>query len=634
MKEIIFIQDKNHIKKIKPAQLVIGLNSDVYEELKKRKISFKTKEDYLKLAGNVEKKATDWTNTLSNKKIKNRKLKELFTAEGISVWWLMKLWVYYSGGAEANITETIRNIEAVKNIIEKEKASKIYYPANDSLTSNILDLLTKSYKIENVRYNSKRKKNKRNQLRLANLFLLRAILRKLFCMFMPDFRNRKTDILVISHIWQKNSDPYTSPIIKELNKKNIKTISIDKPSDYALDMESFSRVKKKQNDKLTKHKMIESYLNFYDMIKIEKETHKIIKKYKAVKKKRAWKRIFEYDKVNIWKLIEPKFDIYFNFRLLGHIMNILLIKNMLETENPKVVVNPNESGPFSISLFAICKKKKIATIAIQHGAMECLPYMVHNQEEIRYESTNSIDYYPIATKTAVYGHYYKRFSEKMSHYHKKAIEVTGNQRYDSYAKPKTNKKEVLKEFNLSREKKVMMLNTESMSTIEERKRLALIGLGAFHKFKKRNKNYQLVIKQHPEEEESLTYRDIIKRLKIKDVKIFRKVNSFRLMSVCEVIFGSESTLHYEAMMLKKPVIIINVRGIPEKRPFVKNKAALSVRKEEEMYAALNNVLNKKRFRETLIKNANREINNHCYKIDGKASLRIAELTRNILRKFK
>ena len=45
------------------------------------------------------------------------------------------------------------------------------------------------------------------------------------------------------------------------------------------------------------------------------------------------------------------------------------------------------------------------------------------------------------------------------------------------------------------------------------------------------------------------------------------------------------------------------------------------------------ITDNKKFREQLIKNADNLVYEHCYKLDGKASLRIAGLVKNILRKY-
>lgn len=93
-------------------------------------------------------------------------------------------------------------------------------------------------------------------------------------------------------------------------------------------------------------------------------------------------------------------------------------------------------------------------------------------------------------------------------------------------------------------------------------------------------------------------------------------------------FTYASTTGMEAVALNKPVIVVNLTGRPDPVEYVKERVALGVYKEEDLKPAVEQLL---RDDSELAKNRKKYVEKYLYKIDGKATERIINLIKEVIK---
>ena len=91
-----------------------------------------------------------------------------------------------------------------------------------------------------------------------------------------------------------------------------------------------------------------------------------------------------------------------------------------------------------------------------------------------------------------------------------------------------------------------------------------------------------------------------------------------------------STAAIEAIILDKPVIVVNLTGEVDIMPYAQSGAALGVYKEEELVSAINDALNDKNTIRQLKEARKMFESEHAYKVDGKSTERVVELIERII----
>ena len=134
------------------------------------------------------------------------------------------------------------------------------------------------------------------------------------------------------------------------------------------------------------------------------------------------------------------------------------------------------------------------------------------------------------------------------------------------------------------------------------------------------KNVQLVIKLHPgEDQKAPLYR---KDKSFKPIMDREEINTFELLKACELTITRHSTTAMEAVVLNKPVIILNLSGEPDPVEYVKEGVALGVYDEKDLEATIKKLLKDK---SELTKKREKYIEKYLYKVDGKATERVVNV---------
>jgi len=136
---------------------------------------------------------------------------------------------------------------------------------------------------------------------------------------------------------------------------------------------------------------------------------------------------------------------------------------------------------------------------------------------------------------------------------------------------------------------------------------------------------QLAIKPHPNEDMAF-HQALLERLGGPDCHLFPKDELiYPLLFACDVLVTHHSTVGVEAVVLGKPVVIVNLTGQPDVFPYVQSGVALPAYRDAEVEPALQRALFDEEARRTLEEGRPRFICQYALRGDPPPSDRIADL---------
>jgi UDP-N-acetylglucosamine 2-epimerase len=287
-----------------------------------------------------------------------------------------------------------------------------------------------------------------------------------------------------------------------------------------------------------------------------------------------------------------------------------LTKCVLEREDSDIVILIDIFGSFSKSIATVANLNNIPTLYIQHFTTSTHP---------GYETI-------IASKAALPGSYDKNIYIQLGTQPDKLV-ITGQSKYDLIPKKikKFNRKKLYNELGLDSEKGIFVLTTQPFPH-EENQKLLYAVLNAMKKYPDK----QLVIKMHPREVNKSFYQKIVNEMHVENVTITKNIDIIELLIGCEIMMTRSSNTALEAIILNKPVIIINLLNEPDFLSLVKKNAAVEVCKSEDLPIMIKEVLSNKKFRNKLNLHGKMLINHYFYKIDGRSSERIVNLIKRMI----
>lgn len=641
-KTLILVNNINNTKKLKKylktnrKYTVVALTTEDQKKLERENIYCKTLSDYLtdKVLEEIRQNTRLWIKTWPKTKIDGKSFIELVSYSDTSLWWFTEHMMYNS------VETSIKNIELVKHIIDKEKANEILIFGNGPL-EEILHTFSgvEVKKIKEKRLNIKLELNLKNFAKkhpniiwnLSRIYdLLKSIVAKTIVHRSHNSNHEfKRTILISTHNlnWRTVYDPiikqprtydsFFDSIIKKLKKADYKLVTTF-PLGYSTTHPWTSFVSGlKATIGRRKYGMPHKPFEYYLTIGIDKKANiqrrKLLKIWNELKNNEGFKNSMNYKDVNLWSLLRSNFLFFFSFIAGAAIKHIETASRMIDIEKPDLFLTGG-GGDYvcELSLITQSKRNNIPTLEIQHGI---IPY-------------NTITYrHPkgwISYKMAVYGPYYKDLLTQANEFPPDSVVVTGQPRYDILAKADKifSRERIFKKLNLTFDKKLLVWTTQThgLSLAENEKNIY-----AVYNAVKSLKNVQLVIKLHPgEDQKAPLYR---KDKSFKTIIVREEINTYELLKACDLMITRHSTTAMEAVALNKPVIILNLSGEPDPVGYVKEGVALGVYREGDLKPAIEKLLKDD---SELAKNRKKYIEKYLYKIDEKASERVVKLIEGMI----
>lgn len=377
----------------------------------------------------------------------------------------------------------------------------------------------------------------------------------------------------------------------------------------------------------TLYQPLNNYWSFDSWQKQRKIAWEFYHIFNVIKKDVSFKKICIYNGYDLYDDIISEFEMYFTF-FLPHIVKYLEVsRNMIKKENVDLIILINENFWWERSLLIATKLENINSIAIQHG--EINPYH-RGYMYFKDELSNEDNKYecPIPNKTIVYGPYYHKLLTNTSSYPVESVCALGQPRYDNLIlfNEIYLKENYIRAYGIPSQNRVILWTTQNHALIESELKQ---NIESICNAVKMIDNVTLIVKEHPLDTEvnRKMLEDISEKMNV-DMKIVPKnSDTFEHISNCDLLITKDSTTAFEAIILDKPVIILNLSNELDKVDYVTNNVALGVYRGKDLKDAID-VL----FDEDVLKNFRKNfLNEHLYKADGKSSLRISQVVDEIFR---
>jgi hypothetical protein len=416
---------------------------------------------------------------------------------------------------------------------------------------------------------------------------------------------------------RNKKDQMIGDVINELqDNDNFQVIACDVCEDFP--GFGIKKLMEKKKDDI-KWKPLEFYLN----LKILRNTSSLwihyIKKWRKFKSEDGFKELFDVENINFYPEVEDVFKKFFYYNLFNILLQIELLKNAINLENIDLTLTYCDHCVFGRSTIIAGNQKSIPTISLQTSLMS------PNGREYIYTS-EEIGSFPVPNLMALSGDYYKDLLIKESSYPHDKLTVVGQPRYDFLYNEGYSKKNFCFKNGIDCNKKLILVTTQP-SGLEMHKHVNDIFLNAILGLEEDLKEMVIIIKPHPREKADY-YKNFIRGHSIFHV-LNEEYDTYEAITACDLLITVSSTTAIEAMIMKKPIIILNLTG--EKiTPYVESGAAILVDKEENFLAAIKLVLYDVKTREELFQRQKDFLYNFMYLQDGLATKRFVDLIKDIL----
>ena len=333
------------------------------------------------------------------------------------------------------------------------------------------------------------------------------------------------------------------------------------------------------------------------------------------------KRLCKYNKKDMSVQIRTELKFYFCMLFPRVVKDIEIAKEMIAKEKPNLIVLQNEYGEFERALVVAGRLERTPTLAVQHGVItptHC-GYMFEKEDRGKVI---------LPDMTCVYGQYHYDLLTKESTYGPEQVVVTGQPRYDLlyYASKTYSWAQFIKKYNVTPDHEILLWTTQCHGlSDEENARNFTTVFGVMQN----NKNVTLLIKQHPSEGERYTkiVEDYLVKYKTDAILVPKNSDTYEQLFFCDLLMTKSSTTAMEAVALNKPIIVLNLSGEPDAVDYVEQGVALGVYKEDDLKPSIEKLLKDP---SELANNRDKYIERYLYKIDGKATERVAQVIKRMM----
>jgi hypothetical protein len=498
-------------------------------------------------------------------------------------------------------------------------------------------------------FNSKKKHYRRSLGRfiiskLSGLYLLSVILFALFSkLFFPKTMWRKKvekKIFVTFNTgdWRGFRDIQTGkylrghslfgPILRSLSEKQD---SYEYFSSYPFGYSFFSFAKlafdARISQQLGRFSPLESYFTWKSLVHVFRARNMFMRRFDKITRSEEGKRVFNYRGLNLLTLFQTDFEYYFKVYLPLMVQYYELSLQVLEIEKPDLVLMENEYVGFERALIYACHNKRVPSLAQQHGVIhEDHPGYLYAKEDIGTQEYSKYPFCPLATITSVIGPSFKEVLTNVSAYPESKVAISGQPRYDVFyfVDRIYDRAAFLKRFNLDPTKKIVLLATQPFPLEHLRHEFFTNTLNNL----KAIEGIQIVVKPHPNESTEW-FTNQLASLETNVVVLPPFYDTIEAIYATDVFLSVNSTTIIEALILNKPVVVVNLSKQTEPLPWVKEEAALGAYEAESIESAVEKALNDEKVRKKLHDKRTDFVYKHLYKIDGKATDRVIDLIQKL-----
>lgn len=332
----------------------------------------------------------------------------------------------------------------------------------------------------------------------------------------------------------------------------------------------------------TSFPLLFSYLNWREYLGVF-SMNGLIKKIKKEIKINLKNKII-YNDLNIGPILYSIFSDYLDEFLFNYLAFYHAINNLLDKENIDTVIINQDSVGYNKILTLLCKQKDIRSICFQHGLTPDIPEL--------YSKFYSDEVF-------VWGEREKEFYKRTAIAEEARMRLTGDPFLENLRHRKFDKADVCQKLNLDPHRKIILFACERYINIY----LPYIRLSTYNKnldfvtsVFSGLKDMQLVVRAKVEDAYNNSYggfkfkRQIVEKNNQGNIIIDSQSNIYDLLYICDAAIVTISTIGLEAMLFKKPVIVMNLDDSRDDAGYVSAAAAVGVFEKADFIPTLNRCL--------------------------------------------
>ena len=331
------------------------------------------------------------------------------------------------------------------------------------------------------------------------------------------------------------------------------------------------------------------------------------------------KKCFGY---NIGERYESFLEVM-NSTSYNYIFSLITTEHIIKKVKPKCFFLSCEYNNTQRAITHIARLQNILVFAIQHGVIHPTHYGYILDK--KYEGKILLP-----DITFVSGQYQYDMLTKNSIYQPDQVVITGQPRYDIlfHAQKVYPKKDFCKRYKIPMDHKIILWTTQcnDPDVTEEEK---IETFGVVFETMKYVKNATLIVKQHKGEAEKYTQmiKKYLEEYNINAHLAPKESEACELEFICDVMITRNSTTGMEAIALNRPLIVLNLSGLPDVVDYVEQGVAIGVYKKEDLKKAIEKLLQDS---SELEKNRDNYVRKYLHKIDGKSTERVVNFIKKEL----
>ena len=421
----------------------------------------------------------------------------------------------------------------------------------------------------------------------------------------------------------RNQDVILGDIINKLRNNGSSVTALYTDSSLFID---FKTMMGKNSIEKALWKPVEHYLTLGIIRTAFEASRRYRKEWNKLKNNQEFIDSLDHNGMPLFNSLKDYLKAVFQQHTFEQVLLIELMARAIQLEKPDLIFLAGENLSLGKAAVIAAKLNEIPTLAIQHGNINPnYPEYLHTKGEV--SSEVAPEYCPLTDKIAVYGPQVKEFLARDCSYPEDTVVVTGQPRYDVLARANEifSREQFCKRYDLNPSKKVALICTENLPIFEEN----TVFLRAILKSLRELPEVQVVIKPH-HAERGKWYERIAREEKVHPIVLPKKFNTYLAMYACEVMLAFFSTTITEALILDKPVVVVNLTGKPDPMPYVESGVAIGAYKQEDIAPAIEAALDSKNIGHKLAQARKDFIYQHAYIQDGLATERVTELVEQML----
>ncbi|MFC1577313.1 CDP-glycerol glycerophosphotransferase family protein, partial [Candidatus Omnitrophota bacterium] len=542
------------------------------------------------------------------------RLEDLLTIEGINLWEVCSPVIIMH-----HLIFITRYTDLINTVFRIENPKRVILDGPDSLFSRIFETIARSNNIEVSFLSGPGWRHKiRRSYRLYVWPVLRGaiswarIMRSAASIGPSRAPEKGRTVFLTTSRWQSK---LILPVLKALRERRKDGFSVI----FSMKNPEMAEVKRRG----LSCRFFREYLNL-DVFRRIRRTQALHKRlWRTVTGDEGSLKAVQYKNINIWDFIKPVLE-YLLFNPVNPASwSVELAREAFDRERPGMVVYSDFIDIFSRYMILLARDNKILILMIQYGVTG---------------PGGGSWKFCLADKIAVSGEYFKNVFEKIGFLPEQSI-ITGQPRFDGLIKGKFSISGMRAGLGLPNGKRIILFTStvyskshpsenEGMLTKKEYQ----IWLREIYRACNGLEGAYIVVKPHHHPRDPASMHDqIIRELdmsaKARVVSIY--ANTTDLIKASTIMITWESTTALEAIALGKPVVIVNLTGRPDFVPYVQRGAAIGAYKKEDILPALQRALDDKETQDRMMASQRQFSADWLYKVDGKASERIAELIMDL-----